>query len=51
MGVNRLPLTSAKNASKTVSISYILKLLLLLALPSLISFLLIPYVILFICKP
>ena len=42
MGVNRLPLTSARNASKTVSILGILKLLLLLALPLLTSFILIP---------
>ena len=42
MGVNRLPLTSARNASKTVSISGILKFFFLLALPSLTSFLLIP---------
>ena len=42
MGVNRLPLTSARNASKTVSILGILKLLLLLLLPSLTSFTLIP---------
>ena len=51
MGVNCLPLTSARNVSKTVSISCILKLLLLLALPSLIAFLLIPYVVSFICRP
>ena len=51
MGVNRLPLTSAKNASKTVSISCILKLLLLLALPLLTSFLLIPFVVSFIYRP
>ena len=51
MGVNRLSLTSARNSSKNVSISCILKLLLLLALPSLTSFLLIPYVVSFICRP
>ena len=51
MGMNCLPLTSARNASKTVSISCILKLLLLLALPSLTTFLLIPYVVSFICRP
>ena len=45
MGVNRLQLTSARNASKTVSELCILKLLLSLALPSLTSLLLIPYVV------
>ena len=51
MGVNHLQLTSARNASKTVSKSCILKLLLSLALPSLTSLLLIPYVVSFICRP
>ena len=51
MGVNRLQLTNARNASKTVSESCILKLLLSLALPSLTSLLLIPYVDSFICRP
>ena len=51
MGVNRLQLTSARNASKTVSESCILKLLLSLALPSLTSLLLISYVVSFICRP
>ena len=51
MGVNRLQLTSARSASKTVSESCILKLLLSLALPSLTSLLLIPYVVSFICRP
>ena len=51
MGVNRLQLTSARNASKTVSNSCILKLLLSLALPSLTSLLLIPYFVSFICRP
>ena len=50
-GVNRLQLTSARNASKTMSESCILKLLLSLALPSLTSLLLIPYVVSFICRP
>ena len=51
MGVNRLQLTSTRNASKTVSESCILKLLLSLPLLSLTSLLLIPYVVSFICKP
>ena len=51
MGVNRLQLISAKNASKTMSESCILKLRLSLALLSLTSLLLIPYVVLFICRP
>ena len=51
MGINHLPLTSARNASKTVSESCILKLLLLLALSSLTSLLLIPFVVSFICRP
>ena len=50
MGVNRLQLTSARNASKTVSESCILKYFVSLALPSLISLLLIPYVVSFICR-
>ena len=50
MGVNRLQLTSARNASKTVSESCILKLLLSLPLLSLTSLLLIPYVVSFICR-
>ena len=45
MGVNPLQLTSAKNASKTMSESCILKLFLSLALPSLTSLLLISYVV------
>ena len=45
MGINRLQLTSARNASKIVSESCILKLLLSLALPSLTSLLLISYVV------
>ena len=51
MGVNHLQLTSARNASKTVSESCILKLLLSLAPPSLTCLLLIPYVVSFICRP
>ena len=51
MEVNHLQLTSARNASKTVSESFILKLLLSLALPSLTSLMLIPYVVSFICRP
>ena len=51
MGVNRLQLTSAMNASKTVSESGILKLLLSLALSLLTFFLLILYVVSFICRP
>ena len=51
MGVNRLQLTSARNASKIVNESWILKLLLSLALPSLTSLLLITYVVSFICRP
>ena len=51
MGVNHLQLTSARNASKTVSESCILKLLISLALPSLTSLSLIPYIVSFICKP
>ena len=51
MGINHLQLTSARNASKTVSRSCILKLFLSLALPSLTSLLLIPYVVSFICRP
>ena len=51
MGVNRLQLTSAMNASKTVSESCILKILLSLALPSVTSLLLIPHVVSFICRP
>ena len=51
MGVNRLQLTSAKNASKIMSESCILKLFLSLALPSLTSLLVIPYVVSFICRP
>ena len=49
--IHRLQLISAKNASKTMSESCILKLLLSLALPSLTSLLLIPYVVSFICRP
>ena len=51
MGVNCLQLISARNASKTVSESCILKYFVSLALPSLISPLLIPYVVSFICRP
>ena len=51
IGVNRLQLTSPRNSSKTMSDSCILKLLLSLALPSLTSLLLIPYVVSFICRP
>ena len=51
MGVNCLQLTSARNASKTVSESCILKFSMSLALPSLTSLLLIPYVVSFICRP
>ena len=51
MGVNRLPLTSARNASKTVSESYILNLFLSLAISSFTTVLLIPYVVSFICRP
>ena len=50
MGVNRLQLTSARNASKTMSESCILKYFVSLALPSLTSLLLIPYVVSFICR-
>ena len=51
MGINRLQLTSARNASKIVSESCILKYFVSLALPSLISLLLISYVVSFICRP
>ena len=51
MGVNRLQLTSARNASKTMNESCILKYFMSLALPSLISLLLIPYIVSFICRP
>ena len=51
MGVNRLQLTSARNASKTVNESYILKFFVSFALPSLTSLLLIPYVVSFTCRP
>jgi hypothetical protein len=51
MGVNRLPLTSARNASKTVSESCVLKFYLSLALSSLTSLLLTQSILSFNCRP
>jgi hypothetical protein len=51
MGVNHLQLTSARNASKTVSESCILKFTMVIDTSLLTSLLLIPYVVSFIYRP